>query len=76
MSADLNESSQYDDSSKTFLEQIVNGSRKTSNYIVAVMLPIGGVGLLDLNMTLLHIPNHPMKNFIIFIVHYFIMNLK
>ena len=44
MSADLSESSQYEDSSQIFLEQIVNGSRKTSNYIVAVMLTIGGVG--------------------------------
>ncbi len=44
MSADLSDSSQYEDSSKSFLEQIVNGSRKTSNYIVAVMLTIGGVG--------------------------------
>ncbi len=44
MSADLSDSSQYEDSSENYLEQIVNGSRKTSNYIVAAMLTIGGVG--------------------------------
>ena len=44
MSADLSDPSQYGESPESFLEQIVNGSRKTSNYIVAVMLTIGGVG--------------------------------
>ncbi len=44
MSADLSDPSQYGESPETFLEQIVNGSRKTSNYIVAVMLTIGGIG--------------------------------
>ena len=44
MSADLSDSSKHEESSQNFLEQIVNGSRKTSNYIVAVMLTIGGIG--------------------------------
>ena len=44
MSADLSDSSKSEESTENFLEQIVNGSRKTSNYIVAVMLTIGGVG--------------------------------
>ncbi len=44
MSADLSDPSQYGESTEKFLEQIVNGSRKTSNYIVAAMLTIGGIG--------------------------------
>jgi len=44
MSADLQESSKPLQSSENVLEVIVNGSRKTSNYLVAVMLTIGGVG--------------------------------
>ncbi len=44
MSADLQEPTNTVDSSDKFLEQIVNGSRKTSNYIVSSMLTIGGVG--------------------------------
>ena len=44
MSADLQESPTPRESSENLLEQIVNGSRKTSNYIVAGMLTIGGIG--------------------------------
>ena len=44
MSADLQESLESVESSENFLEQIVKGSRKTSNYIVAGMLTIGGIG--------------------------------
>ena len=44
MSADLQDSPKSVESSENVLEQIVNGSRKTSNYIVAVMLSVGGVG--------------------------------
>ncbi len=44
MSADLMESSNNSDSMENFLEQIVNGSKKRSNYIVASMLSIGGIG--------------------------------
>ena len=44
MSADLSESMESAVSSEQFLEQIVKGSRKTSNYLVAGMLTIGGVG--------------------------------
>ncbi len=44
MSADLPEPPKVFESSEKFLEQIVKGSRKTSNYLVAAMLTIGGVG--------------------------------
>ncbi|AAQ00298.1 MULTISPECIES: photosystem I assembly protein Ycf4 [Prochlorococcus] len=44
MSADFKEASSPTDSSETLLEQIVKGSRKTSNYIVASMLAVGGIG--------------------------------
>ena len=44
MSADLQEPTSSLDSSENFLEQIVNGSRKTSNYIVSSLLTIGGIG--------------------------------
>ncbi len=44
MTADLKESQKPEGSSESCLEQIVNGSKKTSNYIVAAMLTIGGVG--------------------------------
>ena len=44
MSADLPESQASVETSENFLEQIVKGSRKTSNYIVAAMLTIGGIG--------------------------------
>ena len=44
MSADLPESQASVETSENFLEQIVKGSRKTSNYLVAGMLTIGGIG--------------------------------
>ncbi len=44
MSADLQESPKPVESSENILEEIVNGSKKTSNYVVASMLTIGGVG--------------------------------
>ena len=44
MSADLQAPTNSVDSSNLLLEQIVTGSRKTSNYIVASSLTIGGVG--------------------------------
>ena len=44
MSADRPESLTSVETSENFLEQIVKGSRKTSNYLVAGMLTIGGVG--------------------------------
>ena len=44
MSADYQESLAPVETSENFLEQIVKGSRKTSNYLVAGMLTIGGIG--------------------------------
>ena len=44
MSADLPESQASVETAENFLEQIVKGSRKTSNYLVAGMLTIGGIG--------------------------------
>ena len=44
MSADYPESLAPIETSENFLEQIVKGSRKTSNYLVAGMLTIGGIG--------------------------------
>ena len=44
MSADYPESLAPVETSENFLEQIVKGSRKTSNYLVAGMLTIGGIG--------------------------------
>ena len=44
MSADLQESPNTGEPSETLLEQFVKGSKKTSNYIVASMLTIGGIG--------------------------------
>ena len=44
MSADYPESLASVETSENFLEQIVKGSRKTSNYLVAGMLTIGGIG--------------------------------
>ena len=44
MSADLQAPTNSVDSSDLVLEQIVTGSKKTSNYIVASALTIGGVG--------------------------------
>ncbi len=44
MSADLKDPRNTEESSEKFLEQIVNGSKKTSNYVVAAMLTIGGIG--------------------------------
>ncbi|KGG15571.1 MULTISPECIES: photosystem I assembly protein Ycf4 [unclassified Prochlorococcus] len=44
MSADLQPSLNTVEPSEKFLEQIVKGSRKNSNYIVATLLTIGGIG--------------------------------
>ena len=44
MSADLQEPNNSVDSPDQLLEQIVTGSKKTTNYIVASSLTIGGIG--------------------------------
>ena len=46
MSAELKEISTPEKSSNNFLEQKIKGSRQASNYIVASMVTIGGVGFL------------------------------
>ncbi len=46
MSADLQESLQPGQSSQTLIEQKVLGSRKTSNYIVGLVVSLGGIGFI------------------------------
>ena len=46
MSADSQDSPQMGNSSETYLEQSIKGSKKLSNYLVGSMLTIGGVGFL------------------------------
>ena len=46
MSADLQETFKSNKSSKTSFEQKVKGARKASNYLIGLMLCIGGVGFL------------------------------
>ena len=46
MATDLKENKASSNSNESYLEQKINGSRKISNYVIASMLSIGGIGFL------------------------------